>query len=339
MLWVEDSREALKHQDRTITHPFAPSSGSRTYDFSIVVRLATQLEADFGRFSDLECKEMKNSLMDLEDVERDDGRVRLSNFYAPYLANVSFHFSESPEYLRHLGALDDRNPKQLSAIVPNLLYAHSNCLAESGFHLVCCIDDCEILFSDLEQKVAGPAGVPATVAAAVASISSDTVAAPRNLSEPLLQRLDAIAARHGGRVPLHGRLFAEWMQYAFPNECPYPRSLTAEPQMTDMEWSAKTMKGARATQEEMTAVMSSAGGGEPATESTEDGPVLVWSEDEELLGELLTPFALAGVPVATLLRFVAGMGVLFAGVSGIVRTARTGKSGGKGDPASTVHSL
>ncbi|OLP24478.1 hypothetical protein AK812_SmicGene48940, partial [Symbiodinium microadriaticum] len=23
--------------------------------------------------------------------------------------------------------------------------------------------------------------------------------------------------------PLHGRLFAQWMHYAFPHECPYPQ--------------------------------------------------------------------------------------------------------------------
>jgi hypothetical protein len=37
-----------------------------------------------------------------------------------------------------------------------------------------------------------------------------------------LERLDEVAAHHGGLVPLHGRLFAQWMHYAYPRECPYP---------------------------------------------------------------------------------------------------------------------
>ena len=31
--------------------------------------------------------------------------------------------------------------------------------------------------------------------------------------------------RNGGEVPLHGLLFAQWLHYAFPNECPHPRVL------------------------------------------------------------------------------------------------------------------
>merc|ERR1712203_151284 len=31
------------------------------------------------------------------------------------------------------------------------------------------------------------------------------------------------ATRHGGHVPIHGRLFAQWMHFAFPLECPYPQ--------------------------------------------------------------------------------------------------------------------
>jgi len=52
---------------------------------------------------------------------------------------------------------------------------------------------------------------------------SDTVDAPRNLSSALVGRLNEIAQNHGGRVPLHGRLFSQWMHHAHPNECPYPQ--------------------------------------------------------------------------------------------------------------------
>merc|ERR1719335_1240179 len=35
-------------------------------------------------------------------------------------------------------------------------------------------------------------------------------------------KLDEIADHHGGRVPLHGRLFAQVLHYAAPLECPFP---------------------------------------------------------------------------------------------------------------------
>merc|ERR1719491_1461966 len=260
MLWVNDVCGALAHEDRTSSQPFALSSHGPglVSGFNRVARLATQIDSSLGRFSDLECKAMRNKLMDLEDEEREDGRVRLAKFYGSFFADdLDFHFSESPDYLRHLGALDDRNPREMSAIVPNLMYAQSNCLSTSGFHSICCIDDCEVLMSNLEQQIVGSTDAPASVAEAIATISSETVAAPRNLSAPLLQRLDAIAARHGGIVPVHGRLFMEWMHHAFPNECPYPRSLlTAEPQLTMMDWSAvHNRDNSRATRDEMLSVM------------------------------------------------------------------------------------
>merc|ERR1711933_637711 len=55
------------------------------------------------------------------------------------------------------------------------------------------------------------------------NISSASVKAPRQLHSQLEDKLYEVAARHGGRVPLHGRLFAQWMHFAFPLECPYPQ--------------------------------------------------------------------------------------------------------------------
>merc|ERR1719310_2702564 len=43
-----------------------------------------------------------------------------------------------------------------------------------------------------------------------------------NISARARDRLDEVAAHHDGKVPLHGRLFAQWLHYAFPQDCPYP---------------------------------------------------------------------------------------------------------------------
>ena len=109
--------------------------------------------------------------------------------------------------MRHLGAVHDHNPQRPSVVVPNVMYAKSNCMTTSGFHAVCCIDHCEVLMSDLEQRPLQPKAPAAQIAEVVSAMPSDAVAAPRDLSAALRSRLDEIAGRHGGKVPLHSRLF------------------------------------------------------------------------------------------------------------------------------------
>merc|ERR1719456_1749472 len=46
---------------------------------------------------------------------------------------------------------------------------------------------------------------------------------PQNLTAQMVSKLFLVAAQHGGQVPLHGRLFSQWLHYAFPYECPYPQ--------------------------------------------------------------------------------------------------------------------
>merc|ERR1719321_1932155 len=41
------------------------------------------------------------------------------------------------------------------------------------------------------------------------------------LQGPLLAQLHRVAKAHKGKIPLHGRLFGQWMHYAFPQECPF----------------------------------------------------------------------------------------------------------------------
>merc|ERR1719261_271302 len=52
---------------------------------------------------------------------------------------------------------------------------------------------------------------------------------PKNLTTQMLRQLDMVAEEHGGEVPLHGRLFSQWLHYAFPYECTYPRLRSEKP--------------------------------------------------------------------------------------------------------------
>jgi len=99
-------------------------------------------------------------------------------------------------------------------------------VASSSFYAVCCLDECEPLLAHLERRIVAPEATPDRIIQLVEALPSATVDAPRQLSTALRGRLEAIAKHHGGRVPLHGRLFAQWMHHAYPRECAFPE-LTA----------------------------------------------------------------------------------------------------------------
>merc|ERR1719482_335660 len=51
------------------------------------------------------------------------------------------------------------------------------------------------------------------------------------VSESLRTRLEEVASIHNGKVPVHGRLFAQWLHFVFPRDCPFPHEAgTVNPQ-------------------------------------------------------------------------------------------------------------
>merc|ERR1719198_2248961 len=152
-------------------------------DFSLTARVAERVGERFGSFQDQECKHMKDSLVKIEDSGT--GRVLLSDFYKPGL-DGQWQFQESIAYLRALGALDETNPSKPSVIIVNYLHSPSNCIASSSFYSVCCLDECEGLLGHLERKIGEPEATAARIAKIVSELPSSSVAAPRQLSAPLL---------------------------------------------------------------------------------------------------------------------------------------------------------
>merc|ERR1719401_636472 len=109
-------------------------------------------------------------------------------------------------------------------------------MRSSGFYSICCFNDCEELLRSLESQLKVPTASPEDILEKVSLLESDTVAAPRNISSALQARLNQIGEMHGGRVPLHGRLFAQWMHHTYPRECLFPPvSGTTNPPSLD-EW-------------------------------------------------------------------------------------------------------
>lgn len=61
-----------------------------------------------------------------------------------------------------------------------------------------------------------------------------------------------MTAHHGGKVPLHGRLLAQWLHYVFPQECPYPHLAGSVNPQTPQRWEAAVGEdAATATDEEV----------------------------------------------------------------------------------------
>jgi hypothetical protein len=278
-MYLRDMRKNVDYMDRHVANPFTRAS----LDFPAVVRVVEEAGNRFGRFQDLECRALKDTL--LEHEEGDTGRIRLSDFYKAGL-DGAFGLQESADYLRQLGALDDSNLWESRVIVANYVNSKTNCISSASFYSICCINECEQLQDHLEQSIAGPSASAARIASVVASLSSSTVDAPRNLTGALLQRLENIASSHGGSVPLHGRLFAQWMHHAFPRECPYPHVAgTTDPTKTAMDIGRSSMvsqKQMQAYVTEKTRRPQSATAASVADEDEEE-MVLPWSHEEELV--------------------------------------------------------
>ena len=90
---------------------------------------------------------------------------------------------------------------------------HHN-LSVAAFYGVCCIDECEALLGHLERRLGAPTALLSEIVGLVSALPSASQAAKRTLPTALVGRLGEVAEHHGGRVPLHGRLFALWMHHA-----------------------------------------------------------------------------------------------------------------------------
>jgi len=207
--------------------------GAADLDFNAVSRIAEEIGAKFGELNSHSCAAVKNEL--LEEESQKAGRVRLADFYKKGLDGGD-QFTEKIEYLRVSGLLDESDPNQPYVIIPNYVGNHVSCIEASSFYLICCANQCEDLMGKLENAIASEMALPEQIIQLVSLLSSDTVTAPRTLSPMLTGRLHSIAKTNAGQVPLHGRLFAQWMHHAFPRECPFPHEgVNVSPQTPD-EW-------------------------------------------------------------------------------------------------------
>eukprot|EP00933_Yihiella_yeosuensis_P062540 TRINITY_DN65518_c0_g1_i1.p1 TRINITY_DN65518_c0_g1~~TRINITY_DN65518_c0_g1_i1.p1 ORF type:complete len:682 (-),score=109.72 TRINITY_DN65518_c0_g1_i1:224-2269(-) len=275
----------------TLAHEHYSLQENTRYTFAANMRMVQRIAEQYYEFNDRECKDLKTTLTGLETQKA--GRVRLSNFYNASLYS-HWKFTEKADYLKTLGALDESDPQQSQVIVPNYIMARPNCLEASGFFSVCCRNECEDLMGHVESSIKGSVATPKDI---VKVLQEEWPHQPydMHLDDQTESRLHEVADMHGGKVPIHGRLFAQWMHHVFPRECPYPAELGTVSPLTPDEWMAKSgHKDYSATEEEMKLQLESDvctvdehGNPKSGCQETEDLP---WSSQEQLLTD---PVALA----------------------------------------------
>jgi len=194
---------------------------SKNYQFQDAVTMVTEYHKSYGKRQVEECTLMKEELMRRDPAGM--GRVPLHQFHAESAAKSSlFKFGEGKDYLREIGALDESEALVPKVIIPNYVQGPWNCLARSGYYAICCLNECESIMNAVEQRFESPTVAPQPLMELVGNLSSATIDGPRQLPEGLAKKLQEIAQLHKGDVPIYGRLFAQWLHFAFPYECPYP---------------------------------------------------------------------------------------------------------------------
>jgi len=302
-------------------------------NFASVAKIIETAGEEFGTFQNFECQDMMDKLNNVE--YHGTGRVMLSDFYRPAVdSNASWSFTESPDYLRNIGALDESDPNKPSVMIANYVYAPSNCIGPSGFYAVCCKNECEGLLGHLEETIGAPEAKPATITSLISNLPSRTVSAPRKLSAALTQRLDDIAATHSGAVPLHGRLFAQWMHHVYPRECPYPHITGTISPLLPEEWQEVSGNDGVATKEEMKEHVTRAAkfthGDLQGDLAVED--LMPWSPEEELIVSRPVITEQSASPMSTTLRSIALLAVSSSFAYGMIHTLRKASAHGSGAP-------
>eukprot|EP00930_Biecheleria_cincta_P026950 TRINITY_DN1893_c0_g1_i6.p1 TRINITY_DN1893_c0_g1~~TRINITY_DN1893_c0_g1_i6.p1 ORF type:complete len:619 (-),score=125.74 TRINITY_DN1893_c0_g1_i6:12-1763(-) len=255
-----------------------------TFGFEEVSHAVAEIGEQYGRWQNSECVGLHQTLLEHEE-HPNTGRIRLGDFYGLAVNHGKFQFSESVSYLRQLGALDESEPSNLRVMIPNWIYGPNNCLASSGYYAVCCIDVCDGYMNKLERELGShdaSAEQLLQVVAALPDPAADLGGKNRTVSPALQRRLEEIAEHHNGRVPIHGRLFAQWMHHVHPRWCPYPHmSGTIAPRRAEEQEAVTGMK-VSAQSDEIRQHMEQSEG-RKSSAPTDGMCSSMWSMEEELV--------------------------------------------------------
>eukprot|EP00929_Paragymnodinium_shiwhaense_P000220 TRINITY_DN100469_c0_g1_i1.p1 TRINITY_DN100469_c0_g1~~TRINITY_DN100469_c0_g1_i1.p1 ORF type:complete len:536 (+),score=135.74 TRINITY_DN100469_c0_g1_i1:71-1678(+) len=217
-------------------------------NFDEIANIVEEATDRFGHWNEQECQATKKNLMELEDAG--SGRVKLMDFYNAALFEHKYEFTETVDYLKETGALDVSDDLVPRVIIANYVQGPSNCVARTAHYSVCCHDECEELFGSLEKDLKASDASPAELWAAVMPLQSEW---SQNHSSWLRARLDDIAGIHGGRIPIHARLFTQWMHFAHPRRCRYAHIAGTTPaaRVSLEQWEHQTGRHSAATMKDL----------------------------------------------------------------------------------------
>eukprot|EP00933_Yihiella_yeosuensis_P060945 TRINITY_DN63751_c0_g1_i1.p1 TRINITY_DN63751_c0_g1~~TRINITY_DN63751_c0_g1_i1.p1 ORF type:complete len:595 (+),score=137.77 TRINITY_DN63751_c0_g1_i1:112-1896(+) len=307
------------------THGHAGGNAmSSQYSFDDAHAIVGGITKSFASFWESECTTMKEQLVAM-DTHR-TGRIPLSKFYGTGL-DADWRFGESEQYLRELGALDETGSGGKQVVIPNYIQAASNCIVTTSHYMVCCQNDCNSIMSDIEAAVAAATADPAHLLEIVGNMTSMTSfedESTPSLDSTMKTQLHSIAEAHGGRVPIHGRLFMQWLHYAFPRECPFPHLSGTVASVAPLEFAGGSYI---ASKEEMQAHKADNSSDIilNASMTKEDLQWMSqWNEEEELFA---TYEGLTAKDSWSRCYLRAGFGVLLAGALGFVNLGRKQPSG------------
>jgi len=282
---VDFESDAVKNYEFANNHKSNPFEEA-SYSFEDASSIVEGMAHSYGKWQNQECHEMKDALISMDPDGT--GRVPLPRFYSQSQTDV-YHFSEGKDYLKQVGAYDESAAGGPRVRIANYMLGPSNCIASSTYYSICCISECEGLLNQLEAHVQTPTASPSRLLYLVREMSSSTVDSHRELPDVLVDKLQSIADHHGGDVPLHGRLFSQWMHHAFPNECPFPQITEDVTALDPRTW--KESK-AVASQEERAKIAAQAtddvlSQNESSVASLADNVAagLLWSDDDQEAGK------------------------------------------------------
>lgn len=223
---VRDAVRNFEFKHRNSLSPFG-----HALSFETMARIASHMVDDIEKITIRgNCQNLHDTLLSHDPTR--SGRVPFSAFHS--IGKVGpFVLSESQEELRSLGVLDESVRGEPRVRSVNYLVHPGNCnpTFQTSFMSGCCRTACDLIMTDLEDELRSPTVSPESLLKAIENVSSlhedlddwvSTLQGPRGKS--LSERLQSIAKRNDGAVPLHGRLFAQWLHFAFPTECPHPVS-------------------------------------------------------------------------------------------------------------------
>mmetsp|Transcript_61371 Transcript_61371/g.96845 ORF Transcript_61371/g.96845 Transcript_61371/m.96845 type:complete len:586 (+) Transcript_61371:110-1867(+) len=274
--WLRELRQRLT-QNRT------------QIQFEHMSQMVQEITNEFGHFHGRQCRRLKSILTGLEE-KASTGCVRLPDFYAKGVdGGDHWHFVESPDFLRHMGVLDESSIRNPRVLVANYIHSPTNCVQTSSYFLVCCQNECDSRLAHLERQLGAPSATPEQILSALGWDLHSVGKFPATLR----RRLYDVSHQHRGHVPIHGRLFAQWLHHAYPHECQYPHLSSQHPMWVEIG------KSLVISEVERKAIVhnASAPSNAPSRQTTESagiglsavGSCVPWTEQEEALHVALPP--------------------------------------------------